>query len=137
MYLNRSYKYMQNRYERRTGSNELQPESRMPFLQLGMILVPIGLIIFAWSAEFHVQWIVPLVGAAVFSMGMLMAYVCVQTYLVDVYDVHAASALAATILARSATSCVFAVTGFQLYENLGYAWYLTPDHLVIEHLTKD
>lgn len=123
---------MQDRYERSTGSKESQPESRMPFLQLGMTLVPVGLIIFAWSAEFHVQWAVPLIGTAILSLGMLMAYVCVQTYLVDVYEVHAASALAATIFARSATSCVLTVTGFQLYESLGYAWYLSLNpHLTI------
>lgn len=96
----------------------------MPFIQLGMTLVPIGLIIFAWSAQKQMNWAVPLIGAAIFSLGMLMAYVCIQTYLVDVYETYAASALAATIFARSVTSCLFSIMGFQMYRSLGYAWYV-------------
>lgn len=122
-YLNRSYAYMQKRQLRSNGSNEHIPEHRLPFLQLGMTIVPIGLAVFAWTAEKRMHWVLPLVGAATFSTGMLMAYVCIQTYIVDVYNEHGASALAAVILARCTTSCVFSVTGFQLYENLGYAWY--------------
>ena len=96
----------------------------MLFLQLGMAVVPAGLILFAWSAESHVHWVVPLLGAVIFASGMLMAYVCIQTYLVDVYDIFAASALAGMIAARNVTSCVFAITGFQLYASLGDAWYV-------------
>lgn len=89
-----------------------------------MALVPAGLILFAWSAEKHFHWVIPLLGATIFSTGMLMAYVCIQTYLVDVYGIYAASALAGMIAARSVASCAFAITGFQLYVSLGYGWYL-------------
>lgn len=123
-YLNSSYAYMANRHLRKTGSNEPQPESRMLFMQFGMITVPAGLIIFAWSAQLQTHWAIPLVGAATFAIGMLMAYVCIQTYLVDVYDKFSASALAANIFARCVTSCVFSITGFKLYASLGYAWYV-------------
>ena len=125
-YNNRSYQYMQNRYRKATGSEDAQPESRMPFLQIGMILVPIGLIIFAWTSENEVHWVAPLIGAAIFCMGMLMAYVSIQSYLVDAYDDFAASAMAANIFARSVAACGFAIVGFQLYESLGYAWYGFP-----------
>ena len=115
---------MQERHQRKTGSEEAVPEGRMPLLQIGMTLVPIGLIIFGWTAEKQVHWVLPLLGIAVFSLGMLMAYVSIQTYVVDVYDKYGASALAAVIVARCTTSCVFSVTGFQLYKALGYAWYV-------------
>lgn len=35
-----------------------------------------------------------------FFSGMVMAYVCIQTYLVDVYEIYAASALAGMIAAQ-------------------------------------
>ena len=100
----------------------------MPFLQIGMIIVPIGLTIFAWTAEKQLHWMFPLIGAGVFSVGMLMAYICIQTYIVDTYEEYSASALAAVILARCTTSCVFSVTGFQLFKAMGYAWY---DNLLV------
>jgi MFS family permease len=123
-YLNKSYAYMAARKRRKTGSDEAQSEFRLPFLQLGMLIVPLGLIMFAWSAKEQTHWIVPLLGAAIFAVGMLMGYVCIQTYLVDTFDRFAASALAATILSRGVVSCIFSVVGVQLYKNLGYAWYV-------------
>lgn len=87
-----------------------------------MAIVPCGLIIFAWTAENHLHWILPLLGAAIFAVGMLMAFVCIQTYLVDVYGEYSASALAAMITTRSVGSCIFSIVGFQLYASLGYGW---------------
>ena len=127
---------MARRHLRKTGSEDPQPESRMAFLQLGMTLVPVGLIIFAWSAEKQLHWAVPLAGAAIFALGMLMAYVCIQTYLVDVYDAFAASALAATVAVRSIAACIFSVTGFQLYANLGYGWYVLHSSYMIHNLAE-
>lgn len=135
-YSNQLYAHMQQRHRRKSGNNEaVVPEGRMPFLQIGMTLVPIGLIIFGWTAEKQVHWVLPLFGVAIFSLGMLMAYVCIQTYVVDVYEKYGASALAAVIVARCTTSCVFSVTGFQLYKALGYAWYVGAACLSTVRLT--
>lgn len=128
-YLNRSYVYMANRHTRKTGSTEPQPESRMLFLQLGKAIVPLGLIVFAWTAQEQTHWVLPLLGSAIFAAGMCMAYVCIQTYLVDVYEEYGASALAAVIFARSVVSCVLSIMGFRLFKSLGYAWYVRPDDL--------
>ena len=125
---------MAKRHLHKTGSTEPQPESRMLLLQLGMALVPVGLTVFAWSAEREAHWAIPLAGAAIFALGMLMAYVCIQTYLVDVYESFAASALAATVAVRSVGSCIFSIMGFQLYANLGYAWYVVDFLHTIHYL---
>lgn len=115
---------MAKRHTRKTGSNEPQPESRMLFLQLGKAIIPIGLVMFAWSAQKQAHWILPLIGAAIFAVGMCMAYICIQTYLVDVYEEYGASALAAVVFTRSVVSCVLSIMGFQLFKSLGYAWYV-------------
>ena len=49
---------MNERHTRKTGVSEPQPESRLLFMQLGMLIVPVGLIVFAWAAEKQVHWIV-------------------------------------------------------------------------------
>lgn len=43
------------------------------------------------SAKEQTHWIVPLIGACAFGCGMLMSYVCIQTYLVDAFDQFAAN----------------------------------------------
>jgi len=114
--LNRSYRALAKKY------GYQKPEFRMLFMQIGMLFVPIGLFIYGWAAHFQTNFIVPLLGAAVFAFGMLMTYVCIQTYLVDAFVEYAASALAATIILRSIFGAIFSVIGAKLYERLGYGW---------------
>jgi hypothetical protein len=45
-----------------------------------------------------------------------------NTYLVDVYTVHAASAMAANTVLRSVVAAVLPLAGQQMYEKLGYGW---------------
>ncbi|CAK5283760.1 unnamed protein product [Mycena citricolor] len=93
--LNRSYRALSRKY------GEHKPEFRMLFMQIGMVFVPIGLFIFGWTAQNQTHWALPMLGAAIFAFGMLIAYICVQTYLVDSFPEYAASALAAAIILRS------------------------------------
>ncbi|KAL4912109.1 major facilitator superfamily domain-containing protein [Aspergillus aurantiobrunneus] len=122
VFLNRSYAQTARRHESKTGQATQMPEFRLPFLQPGMAIVPLGLIVFGWSAEKQTHWIVPLLGACVFGMGMLMGYVSIHVYLVDAFGTFAASALAAAVVTRCLLTCVLTVVGFQLYRRLGYAW---------------
>ncbi|GKZ27819.1 hypothetical protein AbraIFM66951_011820 [Aspergillus brasiliensis] len=108
-YSNPSYRYFAARYEQKTGKATRMPEFRLPFMQVGMLIVPIGLLIFGWAAEYHVHWIVTLVGAAILGLGMVTAYICVQSYLVDAFEDYAASALAAAVVARFIVAAVFSV----------------------------
>ncbi|KAJ6513291.1 major facilitator superfamily domain-containing protein [Mycena sanguinolenta] len=114
--LNRSYRALVKKY------GYQKPEFRMLFMQIGMIFVPAGLFIYGWSAQFHTHFMGPLIGAGIFAFGMLMTYICIQTYLVDAFAEYAASALAATIILRSICGAVFSIVGAKLYEKLDYGW---------------
>ncbi|CAL5868906.1 uncharacterized protein PFLUO_LOCUS3133 [Penicillium psychrofluorescens] len=121
--LNRTYVLMKAREAgKNRPTDSTGPEYRMPLMQVGACIVPLGLLIFAFTARTDVHWIVPLIGATVFSSGMLITYICVTTYLVDSFDQYAASALAGMTLTRSVLGCVFSLIGFRLYESLGYEW---------------
>ncbi|QDS76028.1 hypothetical protein FKW77_005064 [Venturia effusa] len=114
LFSNRIYHFMRNRYVKRfmafnghddscTLAEELQthsPDFRTPLMQLGMVIVPIGLFIFA-----------------IYSFGMILAYVSIQTYMVDTFDDYAASAVAAGVVMRGLLGCVFTVVGFRLFED--------------------
>lgn len=102
----------------------LQPEDRLPFYMTipGALSVPIGLFIYGWSADKHVHWIVPEIGNAVIGYGMIIILMCVQTYLVDAFTAHAASAVAACTVLRSLMGGLLPLCGLKLYDAIGLGW---------------
>ncbi len=116
--LNRCHAWMTARY----GDGESRPEFRMPLLQLGMILAPLGLVVFAWSAHEQTHWIIPLLGVAIFCCGIQIAFISIQVYLVDAFEPYSASALAGSALSKAVVGCVFTTIGFKLFVSLGYGW---------------
>ena len=99
-----------------------RPEFRAPMIIPGAILVPAGIFIFGWSAEYHTHWIVPNIGAALFAAGAIASFQCTQTYIVDTYSTYAASAVAAVTVLRSLAGFGFPLFARQLYQHLGLGW---------------
>ena len=86
------------------------------------MLVPLGLIVFGWSAQKRTHWIIPLLGVAVFCCGTQIAFISIQAYIVDAFEAYAASALAGISVLRGILCCILTVMGFKLYVSLGYGW---------------
>ena len=103
----------------KTGSGTKQPEYRLLPMVVGGIIVPSGLILYGWSAEYHVHWIVPIVGTATLGFGLVVTSISSLTYLVDTYTIHAASATAGCIVLRNLSGAVFPLAGPPLYGKLG------------------
>ena len=61
----------------------------------GGLLVPIGLLIYGFTARSSIHFIVPNIGAAIFACGCIISFQCAQTYVVDAYTTYAASATGA------------------------------------------
>ncbi|KAF8596138.1 MFS general substrate transporter [Ceratobasidium sp. AG-I] len=79
------------------------PEMRMPLLAFASPWVPVGLILYGWTAEYRVFWLVPDIG-------------------VDTYGLHAASAVAALSAFRSAAGFAFPLFSNLMFEKLGLGW---------------
>jgi len=99
-----------------------RPEFRVPLMIPGALLVPIGLLIYGWSAQYKTHWIVPNIGTAFFTCGVIMGFQCIQTYLVDAYTRYAASAIGAATVLRSLAGFGFPLFAPILYERLDYGW---------------
>lgn len=97
-------------------------EFRVPLMFPGAVMIPIGLLIYGWSAQFRVHWIVPNIGTAIFAAGNQLVFQNCQTYLVDAYTRYAASAIAATAVFRSLGGFGFPLFAPIMYETLGYGW---------------
>nr|POE89932.1 efflux pump vrtl [Quercus suber] len=97
-------------------------EFRVPLMFPGAIMVPVGLLIYGWSAQARVHWIVPNIGTAIFAAGNQLVFQNCQTYIVDSYTRFAASAIAATTVFRSLGGFAFPIFANSMYVALGYGW---------------
>ncbi|KAI1107580.1 major facilitator superfamily domain-containing protein [Jackrogersella minutella] len=99
-----------------------KPEYRVPMMMPGAMLIPFGLLVYGWTAEFKTHWIGPNVGAALFAAGAIICFQCLQGFLVDSYQRYAASAVGAATVLRSLAGFGFPLFAPSLYGRLGYGW---------------
>ena len=106
----------------RAKHGTMKPEYRLPPMVLGGILIPLGLFLYGWTAEYHVFYIVPMIGTATMGFGFFVTTIPLQAYLVDAYKLYAASAISATLVSRCLVSAVIPLAGPPLYGKLGLGW---------------
>ncbi|KAF2109713.1 major facilitator superfamily transporter [Lophiotrema nucula] len=99
-----------------------KPEFRVPMMIPASFFVPVGLFWYGWSAQATVHWIMPNIGAAIFSAGTIVGFQCIQTYLVDSYTRYAASAIAAATVLRSLAGFGFPLFAPAMYNKLDFGW---------------
>ncbi|CAI6099352.1 hypothetical protein V2G26_005702 [Clonostachys chloroleuca] len=124
-----SDKYLKRKAaQAREASNEegaelnLKPEYRLPLLPLGAALVPIGLFIYGWTAQYRVHWIVPIISHVPIGVGNLLIFLAIQMYIVDSFTVYAASALATNTVVRSIAGALLPLAGLPMFEKLDIGW---------------
>lgn len=104
------------------NNNVGRPEFRVPLLAIAAFLLPAGLFIYGWTAQYHCHWIAPNIGAVLFGSGTIISFQCMQTYMVDTYTRFAASALAAGAFLRSLAGFGFPLFAPYMYDALHYGW---------------
>ncbi|WWD19342.1 hypothetical protein CI109_103801 [Kwoniella shandongensis] len=93
--------YARKNAECEANGTTVPPETRLPSMMVGSIVLPIGFFIFAWTSYSDVHWIAPCFGTALFGFAMIAIYVGANSYIVDSFSNYAASAMAAkTFLTR-------------------------------------
>lgn len=50
------------------------PGDRLVLLPAGAVIVPAGLFLYGWTAQYHTHWIVPILGEAVAGVGIMMIF---------------------------------------------------------------
>ncbi|KAG2135087.1 MFS polyamine transporter [Suillus clintonianus] len=97
-----------------------KPEFRLPAMVPGSVLLPIGCLIVGWTSEAHTHWIASDIGIALVGAGIILNFQCIQTYIVDCFTLHAASALAAVSCLRSLAGFGFPLFAPALYTTFGF-----------------
>ncbi|KAH7105945.1 major facilitator superfamily domain-containing protein [Auriculariales sp. MPI-PUGE-AT-0066] len=110
---------MNNIYLRLAKQNKgvAEPEFRLPLMILASVIVPIGLLIYGWTAREGVHWIVPIIGTAIFALGVMLSFLAITLYLVDSFT-YAASAIAAASFLRSMFGFAFPLFAVQMFDAL-------------------
>lgn len=104
------------------GERGPPPEVRLPPSMIGSMCIPIGLFIFAWTNYPSIYWIVSIIFAAPFGFGMVLVFLSVMNYLINVYTIFAASVMAANSVLRSLFGAIFPLFTTSMYRNLGIHW---------------
>lgn len=109
-------------HQRKTKGDAFKPESRLVHLLLAAIILPLGFLIYGWTLEYHVHYIVPLIGACAAGFSMTLSAIPAETYVVDVYEIHGASAIAAGVIFRAIAGAFLPLIGPALYQSIGQGW---------------
>ncbi|KAJ5588642.1 hypothetical protein N7537_011320 [Penicillium hordei] len=109
-------------YKREKKGDAFKPESRLVHLLFAAIILPVGFLIYGWTLNFHVQYIGPLIGTCAAGFSMTLSAIPAETYVVDVYEIHGASAIAAGVIFRAISGAFLPLIGPPLYESIGQGW---------------
>jgi MFS family permease len=97
-------------------------EHRLPLLMSFSLLSPASLILYGWTINPKIHWIVPTIGAFFFGVGYIVPTQCTIAYTLECYGKHSASASAATNVFRNIAGFAFPLFGPLLYKKLGWGW---------------
>ncbi|CAG9950683.1 unnamed protein product [Clonostachys rosea f. rosea IK726] len=112
--------WVQDKLTKKHGGTK--PEYRLLPIVIGIPLLPIGLFVYGWTAQYKTHWIVPIIFTGFTGAGLIFSFLPTQIYMIDAFTTYAASALAATSVVRSIVGGCLPIAGLPLYQALGYGW---------------
>ena len=110
---------------RAQGGDSLPPEFRLWFGMFGAPAIPLSLFWMGWTAYPSISYWSPLVASVFFGYGILCVFISSYQYIIESYEVFAASALASVTLIRYVAAGGMVEVGLPFYNNMGVHWTLT------------
>ncbi|KAH7153369.1 major facilitator superfamily domain-containing protein [Dactylonectria macrodidyma] len=101
------------------AGNRPVPEKRLPPMMIGSVIFSGGQFLTGWTAEPRIHWIVPCIGLVLLGTGFFTIFQAALNYLVDTFQMYAASAVAANTFLRSCFAAAFPLVVTPMYHNIG------------------
>ncbi|KAF2836718.1 MFS general substrate transporter [Patellaria atrata CBS 101060] len=98
------------------------PEERLIPMIIGGFLMPAGMFWFAWTSSPHISWVPQVLAGIPIGAGILMIFLQGLNYIIDVYLMHANSAIAGNTFVRSFVAAGFPLFATAMYHTLGVDW---------------
>jgi MFS family permease len=87
-----------------------------------VIAFPAGLLIYGWSLERSVHWIVPTLATALCGFSLSSSTAPIMSYLIDIFGDRSASAVAAALPLRYIMGAFLPVAAPYMYNSMGQGW---------------
>lgn len=97
----------------------VQQEERLKPALFAVLLIPIGILIFAFTSNGKIHWIVGMSGIAIYSGAVYIILQCLSMYMLQSYPQYAASLFAANDACRSVLAAGAVHVGVPFYNKLG------------------
>lgn len=108
------------------GRKQFDPEIRLWFAMVGgAVAIPVSLFWMGWTAYPSVSIWSPILASVLFGYGIIMIFISSYMYIIDSYEMYAASALTFVTLVRYCVAGGMTVVGVPFYSNVGTHWTLT------------
>lgn len=105
---------------------KIRSETRQYFAMYGGgWTVPVSLFWMAWTSRSDISIWSPLISTTFFGFGLITIFFSSYLYVIDAYEVNAASALAFTTVTRYVVSGAVTIAGVPFFENVAHHWVLT------------
>ena len=104
---------------------KLQPEIRLYWAMLGAPCIPVSLFWMGWTARPDVSVWSPVVSTVLFGFGTMGIFISCYQYVIDSYEIFAASALASVTVLRYVVSGGMVIAAIPMYRSLSVHWTLT------------
>ncbi|EFQ27234.1 hypothetical protein CGRA01v4_04287 [Colletotrichum graminicola] len=98
------------------------PELRLTLMSYCVLLIPTGILLYGWTVEKTIFWLVPMTGTALFGVGVMLLFASGTSYLIEAFPVHAIPALAALIMLSGIFGAFLPIIGPPMYSALGLGW---------------
>ncbi|WFD07952.1 hypothetical protein MVES1_003321 [Malassezia vespertilionis] len=99
-----------------------KPEFKLPLLIVTGILMPAGLLLYGWTVQYRVHWIVPDIGIFLIASGARMTLFVCPLYMADAITMYTASATSSLVITRGAFAFAFPLFAPDMYMALGQGW---------------
>ncbi|KAI1387974.1 MFS general substrate transporter [Hypoxylon trugodes] len=106
-------------------SSAIAPESRLPLMIVGAVILPPGMFWAAWTSQPSIPWPAQVAAYILVGGGVFIIFVQGFKYIVDVYANVANSAISGNTFARSFFGAAFPLFAPAMYHNLGVPWATT------------
>ncbi|CAG8280557.1 unnamed protein product [Penicillium salamii] len=117
------YTWTANEYKK---TSAIAPETRLWYAMLGGApALPISLFWMGWTSDSSISIWSPLIASAVFGYGITTVFIVSYMYLIDSYDIYAASALGFLVFTRYVVAGGITVAGGPIYRSIGVHYTLT------------
>ncbi|KAE8167511.1 major facilitator superfamily domain-containing protein [Aspergillus tamarii] len=108
-----------------TKPSSLNPENRLWYAMIGAPAIPISLFWMGWTDYRNISVWSPIVGSSLFGFGSICMFISSYMYVIDAYEIYAASALGFMTVTRYCAAGGMTVAGVPFYNNVGVQWTLT------------